>query len=185
MVSDRERWDARHALGKGEPAHSPDPFVAEVLAELGPGHGRRALDLACGTGRHALVAAERGFAVEAWDVSPVALAQLLAHASARGVSVATREVDLTQLPPDTPPAGLVMVVDFLDRDLFPRLGSLLLPGGSLVISTFTVDFPGPRPSGRFRLERGELTRDLPGLERVRAVEGGGRAGLWARRREDS
>ncbi len=163
MPSDRERWNARHAAAAGQTLRPPDPFVVQVLDELGPGGGRFAIDLACGTGRHALALAERGRAVEAWDVSAEALAQL---------------------PPGAPGAQLVVVVNFLDRGLFARLASLLAPGGSAVIATFTRDFPEPHPSPRFRLERGELTHDLPGLERLRAVEGGGRAGLWARRRED-
>lgn len=184
MPSDRERWNARHAAAAGQTLRPPDPFVVQVLDELGPGGGRFAIDLACGTGRHALALAERGWAVEAWDVSAEALAQLCERARERGLEIGTRVVDLAQLPPGAPGAQLVVVVNFLDRGLFARLASLLAPVGSAVIATFTRDFPEPHPSPRFRLERGELTHDLPGLERLRAVEGGGRAGLWARRRED-
>ena len=76
------------------------------------------------------------------------------------------------------------MVDFLDRDLLDRLPELLAPGGAALLSTFTEDWPGSHPSPRFRLKKSELTLLLPGLERVRCVESGGRVGLWARARED-
>lgn len=183
--SDRELWDERHARARGEPLRPADAFVLEVLDDLGPGAGRTALDLACGTGRHALALAERGFRVEAWDVSPVGLAVSSERALARGLAVETRLVDLAEELPPVPPVSLVVVVDFLDRALFGRLRQLVRPGGNVVVATFTRDWPDAHPSPRFRLERAELAAGLPGLERVRHVELGGRAGLWARAREES
>ena len=180
MSSDRERWDARHAEQSGQAPRTADPFVRGVLAELGPGANRRALDLASGTGRHALLMAQLGWRVEAWDVSPVALGIVRERAEAQHLSVGTRVADLTELPRGTPAASLVVVVDLLDRDLLARLPELLAPGGAALLSTFTEDWPGSHPSPRFRLKKSELTLLLPGLERVRCVESGGRVGLWAR-----
>lgn len=185
MSSDRERWDARHAGEIGQAPRAADPFVREVLSELGPGADRRALDLASGTGRHALLMATLGWRVEAWDVSPVALELVRERAAALRLSIETRVVDLTELPRETPSASLVVVVDFLDRDLLGRVPELLTRGGAAVLSTFTEDWPGPHPSPRFRLAKSELAALFPGLDRVRFVESGGRVGLWARAREDS
>ncbi len=51
----------------------PHPFVAEWLAEHGSGTGRSALVVASGLGDDAEAAAECGYRVTAFDVSPTAL----------------------------------------------------------------------------------------------------------------
>lgn len=158
--------------------------MVEVLRELGPGAGRRAVDLACGTGRHALLLGQLGWATEAWDVSPVALDVLAERARASGLGIETRAVDLQEPWPELALPALLLVVDFLDRAVFAELPSRVGPGGSLVVSTFSEDWPEAHPSPRFRLNRGELSAGFPGLRTLRSVERGGRAGLWARR-EDS
>lgn len=158
--------------------------MVEVLHALGPGAGRRALDLACGTGRHALLLAQLGWATEAWYVSPVALEVLAERARASGLGVETRAVDLCDRWPELDAPDLLVVVDFLDRGVFAELPSRVGPGGSLVVSTFTEDWPEAHPSPRFRLKKGELSAGVPGLRTLASVESGGRAGLWARR-EDS
>lgn len=180
MSTDRARWDHRHADERDRPTRAPDPFVVEVLDSLGEGADRRALDLACGTGRHALLAAERGFCTAAWDVSAVGLEITAARARERGLAVETREIDLSLPLPGAEPFDLIIVVDFLDRRLFAELHTRLRPGASAVLATFSEDWPEPHPSPRYRLERGELARGLPVLDTVRSIEIGGRAGLWAR-----
>lgn len=181
-TDERERWDAKHRQRAGEDPGEADPFVTEALDgwELGrwgparaPG---RALDLACGLGRHALAAARRGWRVSAWDVSPVALGMLAARAA--GLAIETREVDLgAPVPAEARGAfDLLLCVNYLDRDLWTRLGDLLGPGGWLVIATFTLDHPAPRPGPHHRLRPGELARGLPGWVTLRHVEAAGRAG---------
>lgn len=178
MTTDRKRWDERHTASRGLPIAAPDSFVVSALDAIGD--AKSALDLACGTGRHALFLAERGHRMEAWDVSPIALGILGERAVARGLRVETREVDLMSEPGPDPRFDLVLCVDFLSRPLFRSLHGLLNKGGSAIVTTFTLDFPGPHPSPRFRLARGEL-ESLPGLVTKRAVEDAGRAGIWALR----
>jgi len=185
MTSDRERWDLRHTSERGSPPRAPDAFVVEVLDRLGPGAGRSALDVACGTGRHSLLLAERGWDTRSWDVSPVGLAILAERAHAKGLRIETRLVDLAAAVPAERELSLVIVVDYLDRDLFGRLGRLVRPGGDVVIATFTEDWPATHPSPRFRLRRGELGDGVPGLLTVAHRESQGRVGLWGRAREDS
>ena len=184
MSSDRERWDAVHAAGARDSTEL-DPFVAsalDALANLGPG---RALDLASGTGRHALELARRGWRTSAFDVSPVALERLAARAAAERLAVETRALDLVRepLPPETAGAfDLVVVVNFLDRGLLGQLHELVPIGGHLVVATYTEDHPGERPAAEHRLRRGELARGLAGFAPLWALEEGGRAGLVAARR---
>ena len=181
-MSDRERWDAKYRGEWGQRVEPPDPFVMRVLDRLGEGAGRAALDLACGTGRHALELARRGWRTAAWDVSPVALAVLAERARAGGVLVSSEAFDL--LDPDTefsPVFDLVVVVSFLDRPLWSRLAQLVRPRGLLAVCTYTFEWPAARPPREFRLAPGELARGLEGFETLAAEEAGGRAGLFARR----
>lgn len=182
MTDDRQRWDARHAANDAEPG-APDAAVVHWVTRFGAGCGR-ALDLASGLGRHALWLAAMGYEAEAWDVSPVALARLARWADVRGVSVRTRALDLVTTPLPSDALGVmdwVVVVDFLDRPLLADVHRLLVPGGRLVVATFTDDAPGPHPSARFRLRRGELSGGLPGLGTVEFTETRGRAALLAQR----
>jgi len=188
-LSDRERWDAKHAAAAGTGAHEPhepeepEAFVLRALALIPLRRGARALDLAAGRGRHALELARRGYEVEAWDVSPVGLAILAERAAAAGVEVETRVLDLLtgSLPVDAK-FDLVIVVNFLDRPLYRRLAGLVRPGGHVVVTTFTTDRTGKTPSARHCLEPGELARGLAGFATLLAEERGGRAGCLARRR---
>ncbi|MCB9578512.1 MAG: methyltransferase domain-containing protein [Polyangiaceae bacterium] len=172
MSHDRERWDARHARA-GFDERPPNAVVMDLAAGQRQG---RALDLASGSGRHALALADRGLEVEAWDVSPVGLGLCAARARARGLSVVTRVVDLSE-PLPLAVFDLVLMVDFLERRCWPRLPGLLAPDGLLVISTFTVDWPEPHPSRRFRLARGELRQAFPELSPLHYEEAGGRASI--------
>lgn len=184
-MEDRERWDAKYAAAEGPARDEPDAFVVRALERLGPPprDARRALDLAAGLGRHAILAARRGWDVTAWDVSPVGLERLRQRAAADGVEVATSAVDVLATPrPDLgEPFDLVICVLFLDRDLLARLHELVVPGGHLVFATATVDLPGDKPPKRYRLERGELAQGVAGFDLVEHVESDGRAGVLARR----
>lgn len=181
-MDDRERWDAKHGAAGTPGDEACEPFVLAALDRLGPGAGRRALDLAAGTGRVALELARRGWSVEAWDVSPVGLARLAVRAKEAGLQVATRALDLVASPPpEVAPFELVTVVRFLHRPLFAELARLVAPGGHALVHTFTTDRPGARPPAAYCLEPGELARGLPGLVTLRTAEERGQASLLARR----
>jgi SAM-dependent methyltransferase len=181
-ADDRERWDERHA--RAAPS-APDAFVLTALERLAPAQGR-ALDLAAGTGRHALLLAERGYEVDAWDVSPVGLAILSARAREARLPVRTRAVDLVGAgAPASPPWDLVVVCNYLDRGLLGELARWVRPGGHVLFTTFTVERAGTRPPLERCLRRGELSGGLPGLVTEHGFEEGGRAGILARRPGDA
>ncbi len=156
--ADRKKWDARYASGDFVIEEgAPSAILLRHVEEVAPG---RALDVACGTGRNTLFLARRGFAVDALDISPVGLARLERAARAAGLSglVHPLAVDLEGYIPQAGAYDLILMANYLERPLIPRLGQALRPGGILLIDTFLDD-----PESRARvmnpahlLRRGEL-----------------------------
>ncbi|MBN1660759.1 MAG: class I SAM-dependent methyltransferase [Anaerolineae bacterium] len=173
--SDRERWNRKYSAGEG-PAHfSPKEFLVEHAGLL-PEHGR-ALDVASGFGGNALWLAERGFHVDAVDVSDVAVAKARAEAQRRGladrIQFIQADVDTWQVPPSC--YDVILVFYYLNRDLMPRLAAGLRPGGLLFEANrnryFLQERPGFDPD--YLLEPGELSRraEEAGLDIVHYADG--------------
>lgn len=183
-MSDRAKWDSKYSAARGRPLADPDPFLLRALEHLDLPPGSRALDLACGSGRNTVELVTRGLQVEAWDVSPVGLELTRESVSALGAGreCRLRELDLlgTGIPGDAPLFDLVVVVNFLDEQLYQRLADLLAPGGHLLFTTFTIEWPGSKPPMIYRLQPGALAAGYPQLETILSSEAGGRAGLLAR-----
>src|SRR5438067_3958782 len=94
-----EAWDKRWATDEGRADWlDPHPAVVALLPELAARGAKRALDLGCGVGRHALLLAEHGLQVEAIDGSPAGLAVLRDTAAARGLKLSLREGSADTLP---------------------------------------------------------------------------------------
>ena len=141
---------------------SPSPFVAEWIIRLLPAlrsHGRRALDVAAGNGRHALVLAHFGFRTFAVDVKFDAVRAAMEAAARNQRAISGWCADLTVYPLPVNAFDLVVVTRYLQRDLFPSLRGALRPGGHIVYETFTVNQralgTGPTSSDHL-LEPGEL-----------------------------
>ena len=96
-----EAWDKRWATDEGRAGWlDAHPAVLALLPELQARGARRVLDLGCGVGRHALLLAEHGFAVEALDGSPTGLEVLREKAASRGLSLNLSEGSADALPFD-------------------------------------------------------------------------------------
>jgi tellurite methyltransferase len=192
---DRDRWNRRYTerYTARDYAWRPSGWLVEIEHWLEPPHqGARALDLASGPGRNSVWLAERGWNVDAWDLSDVGLAILsreLEERAARGepLSVTPTHVDLdhTEILSDT--YDLVLNMLFLDRRLWAMLAGALRPSGLLALETF-VDLPGgrgPEVSPEHLLQPGELRTafEALGLPTVEYGEDGprGTARLLARR----
>lgn len=143
-------------------------------ADLLPREGR-ALDLACGGGRHAFLLAAIGLEVDALDRDSARTEAVRATAARAGLRVNARVVDLEtgSFDPGSSVYDLILVVHYLHRPLFPALLKALKPGGVLLYETFTVEQArhGKPTRPEFLLEPGELPRLLSGLEILRQREG--------------
>ena len=98
--------------------------------------GSRVLDLACGTGRHALAAAGLGARVTAIDRDPAQLEIARNEARVRGAEVDWRELDFEAEWPDLGIFDVVLVFNYLDRQLMPRIVERVGPASLLMYETF-------------------------------------------------
>jgi SAM-dependent methyltransferase len=133
------------------------------------------LDLACGSGRHAIWLAEQGFRVLAVDRDAGAIKALRDEASRRGLAIASEVVDLETGQPFPEPDSfdLIVVVHYLHRPLFPSIVGALRRGGVLIYETFTraQAARGKPTNPAFLLEPGELQRLVQPLEILASREG--------------
>jgi SAM-dependent methyltransferase len=151
----------------------PSPWLTKQRSLLP--HGGDGLDLACGSGRHAIWMAEQGFRTVAVDRDVIAIDALSQEAARRGLSIQTQVVDLENDEPFLLPDSfdLVVVVHYLHRPLFPALVGALREGGVLVYETFTraQAARGKPTNPAFLLEPGELSTLVRPLEVLAAREG--------------
>jgi SAM-dependent methyltransferase len=153
--------------------NAPSAWLVDNRALL-PREGA-ALDVASGSGRHAIWLAERGFRTTAIDRDADAIARLADVAITRALSINALVVDLENGKPFLTPGtfDLIVVVHYLHRPLFPALVSALHPGGVLVYETFTraQAARGKPTNPAFLLEPGELVTLVAPLAVVAAREG--------------
>lgn len=143
------------------------PWVSRWAGQI-PVHGR-VLDLACGSGRHAVFLAGQGHPVTAVDID------LSLSAPSRNVTgVGWRQADLENDP--WPFAGeafqAVVVTNYLHRPLFEPILASLVPGGLLIYETFAMGqakYGRPRNPAHLLLP-GELLELVRGQARVLAYE---------------
>jgi SAM-dependent methyltransferase len=135
----------------------------------------RALDVACGRGRHALWLGSEGYDTRGVDRNPELVASLNSAADRLGLPVRAEVLDL-----EAPGATLgvdaydvIVVVHYLHRPLFPALKAALRQGGVLLYETFTVDQAarGKPTNPDFLLRHGELRQLVEPLAVLRFREG--------------
>jgi tellurite methyltransferase len=172
-------WDARHREEARNAAAEPASIVSEWLPLLPTGD---VLDVACGSGRHAILLAVRGQSVTAIDWSGTALdiledrarkAKLLVsrrdidafgEARTRGIRLVQANLEEIRLPQDS--FSLTLCLQYLQRSLFPQMAGALRPGGVLLFETFTMaqlNYSGGPRDPAYLLETGELRVAFPEL----------------------
>lgn len=157
-------WNNRYLQGE-HGNQSPHRLIVEYSAKISAG---RALDLACGLGRHALFLAGLGWQVTAVDSSEVAIRILEEQARVAGVEVDARVADLEMdnFKIAFEEYDLILVTCYLQRDLFPKIRAGLRPGGIALAVIATVDddplVKAMNPD--FLLQPGELRGEFAGWE---------------------
>lgn len=162
-----EHWDARYADAARPWLSEPSGTVTGALAGLAPG---RALDVATGTGRHAVWLTSMGWQVTAVDFSAVGVA----HGRARSDQVEWAVADVLTWSPDASYDLVLAAYVQLGVAGLQRLGGWLTPGGRLVVvghalRNLTDGVHGPRDPAFLHTEQG-LRDGAAGLEVERLEE---------------
>ncbi len=143
-------------------ALTPSAWVRRWAPRVAAG---KALDLACGGGRHARLLLEQGLEVVALDREPQHIP------GARFVRADLEDGSPWPLPGERFQA--VVVTNYLHRPLFPRLAEALAPGGLLIYETFLLgnERLGKPSNPDFLLRPGELLAAFRGLQVLGFEEG--------------
>ncbi len=166
----RSSWNNRYRE-RSAPV-DPSAFVTVELAPL-LGPPGRALDLAGGAGRHGVWLAESGWETTMIDTSEVAIALAAERAGEAGVDVTLVHSDLTAATLPDGPWDLVLIVHYLQRDLFSPAIELLADDGLIAFSVATVRNleRRERPSLPYLLQEGEAPSLVDGLQILHYAEG--------------
>ncbi|HEX6314979.1 MAG TPA: class I SAM-dependent methyltransferase [Gemmatimonadaceae bacterium] len=171
VALDRRKWEELYATG-ARPDRSPSAWIVSTLAALP--NELSLLDVAGGSGRHAVPAAQGGRSVTLVDFVERAVTRARQRARIDGVVA-----EVARLPFRTASFGIVLVTNFLARSLLPVFIDLLAPGGFLLYETYTTDHQslverglarGPT-SAEFLLRPGELRGLVDPLTVVEYWEG--------------
>lgn len=127
MEKDRVKWNRKHArdLRPRNPAAIVKKYYS--LARAG-----RALDIAAGLGGNSLFLADRGFRVDAVDISDAAMNALKGRHPA--VTAICEDLDTYEIPENR--YDLILNIRFLNRRLFPYIKAALTPGGVFIAETY-------------------------------------------------
>ena len=144
---------------------SPGKLKALKLPDL---EGKSVLDIGCNEGFFCVEAKKQGATrVVGIDKVPAVIEAARQRAP---------DIDFRCQTWDTLPEGpfdVITCFHYLQRDLFPKLGARLTPGGLLIVEIATRRNleRHAKPSARFLLEEGELPRLLEPLELAHYQEG--------------
>ncbi len=175
MSGGMSAWRGPREHTAADPAAMPGPASWLLQnSDLLP-WGGKALDVACGAGRNALLLAGAGLSVTAVDRDTGVIARLAQVARRLQLPLQAHASDLEMAGADLGEGAydLVLVIHYLHRPLFPALVRALRPGGLLLYETFTTaQAARGRPTNPdYLLRPGELAQRVSGLEIVRQREG--------------
>jgi len=136
-LKDQERWDGKYSLDAYLFGKAPVTFLKENVGLLPKG---KALDIAMGEGRNGVFLATQGFDVLGVDISKVGLAKAHQLAKEHNVSIETRVVDLETVQLEKNKYDVILMMYYMQRNLFPQIKQALKPGGMVMVETYNLDY---------------------------------------------
>ncbi len=149
---------------------APADLLARAVETVPAG---RALDLACGLGRHALFLARLGWNVTAVDASRVAIERLRERAAGHAVDARVADLEKGEFAIGAGAWDLICDFFYLQRSLFADIRAGVRPGGLFVATMHLLDdAPDARPRNPdFVLREGELEAAFAGWTLLHYHEG--------------
>ena len=127
MIEDKHRWNEKY-----ETAPMPSEPIKALVSHIGLiTEGSKALDIACGKGRHTHFMADKKIYVDAVDYSDVALDALKSSSYINPI-----DTDLDHYIIDADSYDIIVCTNFLSRRLFPFIKDGLKKSGIVVFETF-------------------------------------------------
>jgi len=133
---DKDRWDKKYSTEAYIFGKEPVPFLKQNIHLLPKG---KALDIAIGEGRNGVFLATQGFDVVGLDISEKGLAKAQQLAKQNGVTIETRVVDLENHQLEKNTYDVILLMYYMQRNLWPQINDALKPGGMAIIETYNVD----------------------------------------------
>ncbi len=160
MIEDRIKWNEKYKEGRESTLHTTLVRFYH-LANTG-----KALDVACGTGETSVFLAKKGFQVDAFDISDVAIKKARKKAKNEGVKINFKVCDAEKFSWKPESYDLIIDFFFLERSVLPKMYRSLKRGGLLIFETYNKEHLSVNPSfnPNFLLEKGELLRAFKGME---------------------
>lgn len=128
----------------GQIAQSIENFAEEFMGRQPLYAGMRVLDVACGTGNLAMVAAKQGCLVNGIDIATNLLVQARGRAAAAGLTIAFKEADAEAMP--FPDGGFDLAVSMFGVMFTPQpdvaaaeLWRVTRPGGRVALANWTPE----------------------------------------------
>ena len=186
---ERDKWNQRYLVGTHGNL-SPDSLLIDAfdryIEPLFPNAGV-ALDIAGGTGRHAIFLAKKGWKVRLTDIAEAGIANARQNADSLASRIDFRVEDLTRFDGARESYDLILVFFFLRREMFPELVKALKPGGLLIYKGYTrgqAKFGGGPTNPDYLFGENELLdsfRELQVLHYAELIRDCGRAELVGRK----
>lgn len=172
---DRKVWNQRYLDGAYADRSYPSEILQTWIHKV-PSTKRRALDIACGTGRNVRFLAESGFeSVLGIDVSDVAIRKARNFDPTEILPVSYHLHDLDKGLSKFGKFDFIAMIRFVDRNLIATIDENLNDGGCALFELHmkydgNEQLAGPRTS-RYRVEAGEVQQLLSHLEILYESEG--------------
>lgn len=163
-TGEKKNWDQRYEKTGGP--QGPADWLRQIFDS---GHWPMttglALDIAAGTGGNALFLAERGFQVDAMDISEVGLEKGRTEAQKRGLTINFIQTDLDSVELPRVAYDLIINFNFLLRPLIPKMKAALKAGGHIIFETYLIDQQelGHPKNPAYLLDHNELLQLFRGI----------------------
>ncbi len=164
---DKEKWDKKYnETPKLMEDRTPSPKVVEAIKYT---RGKKALEIACGTGRNSIYLAENGFIVDAYDISEIAINHLKKQ-NIKNLNAIQKDLENFEAKENS--YDLIVQTNYLDRKIFPNLKNSLKKDGIIVIETYMNHEENEKPPSNplFLLQKNELKEIFSDFEIVKYDE---------------